>query len=316
MSTYSVRELRESFKGRIMELGVNPDFVINPSFDAVIKRFDSYIADMTLGSDADHVTVKQGDTKLEFEWTNAEGKDYKYLVVCQNPDNIICRSTEFGFSHHDDELDRDIYCKIAMEQVVDFTRELEITMMQENGSVIYNNRPNVNECSNNTWTSISAYTKEGIMYEQEYKGFEGSSLTGFIQDISINSMLFIPREGSRANNFFADKYDQRTLLRRVKLDIARVMHIEPKRKVKYSSEVLLDTEHGLRDMRLRNANVDPYPKDVKIEPLSKDEIEELLSKEDPDVAKALRPFAIDRDKYSYDAFKDSHYLYEFPNRKM
>ena len=100
------------------------------------------------------------------------------------------------------------------------------------------------------------------------------------------------------------------------LDIARVMHIEPKRKVKYSSEVLLDTEHGLRDMRLRNANVDPYPKEVRIEPLSKEEIENLLSKEDPDVATALRPFAIDRDTYSYDAFKDSHYLYEFPDRKM
>ena len=74
----------------------------------------------------------------------------------------------------------------------------------ENGSVIYNNRPSVSECSNNTWTSISAYTKEGIMYEQEYKGFEGSTLTGLIHDISINSMLFIPREGSKAGNFFAD----------------------------------------------------------------------------------------------------------------
>lgn len=316
MSTYSVKQLRESLKGKIMELGVNPMFAINPSFDAVVDRFDSYIADMTLGSDANYVTVRQEETKLQFEWTNSDGKQYNYLIVCQNPDNLICRSQEYGFSHHDDKLNRDIYCRIAMEQVVDYTRDLEVTTMQENGSVIYNNRVNPNECSNNTWTSISAYTRDGIMYEQEYKGFEGTSLNGFIQDISINSMLFIPREGSRADNFFADKYDQRTLLRRVKFDIARVMHVEPKRKVKYSSEVLLDREHGLRDMRLANALQDPYPKDVKIDAISKEEIENILSKENPDVAKALRPFAIDRDTYSYDSLLDSHYLYEFPNRKI
>ena len=315
MATLTVKELRENLKGKVMELGVDPMFSINPSFDAVINRFDSYIADMTLGSDAEQVPVKKDGTKLEFEWTNAEGKEYQYIIICQNPDNLICRSTEYGYSHHDDELKRDIFCKIAMEQVVEYTRELEVTTMQENGSVIYNNRPQINECSNNTWTSISAYTKEGIMYEQEYKGFEGSSLTGFIEDVSINSMLFIPREGSRANNFFSDKYDQRTLLRRVKFDIARVMHVEPKRRIKYSAEVLLDTEHGLRDMRLINNNTDPYPREVKIEPMSKEKIEEILSKESPGVAKALRPFAEGRDTYSYDSFMDSHYLYEFPVRR-
>ena len=313
MATYSVKHLRDFLKGKVTELGVDPVFSINPSFDAVIKRFDSYIADMTLGSDADHVTVRQEDNKLEFEWTNAQGKEYRYLILCVNPDNLICRSTEYGFSHKDEKLDRDIYCKIAMEQVVEYTRELEVTTMQENGSVIYNNRPSVSECSNNTWTSISAYTKEGIMYEQEYKGFEGSTLTGFIHDISINSMLFIPREGSKAGNFFADKYAQRTLLRRIKFDIARVMHIEPKRGVKYSAEVQLDREHGLRDMRLLNVNSDPWPKEVKIDPLSKEEIDEILSKEEPDVAKALMPFVEGRDTYSYDSFNDSHYLYEFPN---
>ena len=315
MSTYNVKELRENLKAKVLELGVDPMFSINPSFSAVVDRFDSFIADMTLGSDAEHVTVRQGGNKLEFEWTNADGKDYKYLIVCQNPDNLICRSTEYSFSHHDDELKRDVFCKIAMEQIADYTRELEVTTIQENGSVIYNNRPQVNECSNNTWTSISAYTKDGIMYEQEYKGFEGSTLTGFIEDASISSMLFIPREGSRANNFFADKYDQRTLLRRVKFDIARVMHVEPKRKIKYSAEVLLDAEHGLRDMRLINNNSDPYPREVKIEPLSREELEKMLSKESPDVANALRPFAEGRDTYTYDSFLDSHYLYEFPVRR-
>ena len=315
MATLTVKELRENLKGKVMELGVDPMFSINPSFDAVINRFDSYIADMTLGSDAEHVPVKKDGTKLEFEWTNADGKEYQYIIICQNPDNLICRSTEYSFSHHDDELKRDIFCKIAMEQVVEYTRDLQVTTMQENGSVIYNNRPQVNECSNNTWTSISAYTKEGIMYEQEYKGFEGSTLTGFIEDVSINSMLFIPREGSRANNFFSDKYDQRTLLRRVKFDIARVMHIEPKRKIKYCAEVQLDIDHGLRDMRLINNNTDPYPREVKIEPMSKEKIEAILCKEDPDVAEELRPFTEGRDTYSYDSFLDSHYLYEFPVRR-
>ncbi len=315
MTTYSVKDLRESLKGKVLELGVDPMFSINPSFDAVIDRFDSYIADMTLGSDAEHVNVRQEGTKLEFEWTNADGKDYKYIIVCQNPDNLICRSTEYSFSHFDDKLKRDVYCKIAMEQIAEYTRELGVTTMQENGSVIYNNRPQLNECSNNTWTSISAYTKEGIMYEQEYKSFEGSTLTGLIEDASISSMLFIPREGSRANNFFSDKYDQRTLLRRVKFDIARVMHVEPKRRIKYCAEVQLDTEHGLRDMRLINNNTDPYPREVKIEPMSRGEIEELLSKEDPGVASALRPFAEGRENYSYDSLLDSHYLYEFPVRR-
>ena len=312
MTTYNVKELRENLKGKVLELGVDPMFSINPSFNAVIDRFDSYIADMTLGSDVEHVQVRQEGTKLEFEWTNADGKEYKYIVVCQNPDNLVCRSTEYGYSHFDEKLKRDIYCKIAMEQIADFTRELSVTTIQENGAVIYNNRPQVNVCSNNTWTSISAYTKEGIMYEQEYKSFEGSTLTTLIDDASISSMLFIPREGSRANNFFADKYDQRTLLRRVKFDIARVMHVEPKQKIKYSAEVLLDSEHGLRDMRLINNNTDPYPREVKIEPMSREKIEELLAKEEPGVAQALRPFAEGRDTYTYDSFLDSHYLYEFP----
>ena len=314
MATYSVKELRQSIKEKVMELGVDPTFSSNPSFDAVIDRFDSYIADMTLGSDADHIIVNQDVTKLEFEWTNSEGKEYKYIIILQNPFNLICRSTEYGFSHHDEKLKRDIFCKIAMEQIIEYSDSLGVTTMQENGSVAYNNKTNVNECSNNTWTSISLYTKEGIMYEQEYKGFEGSTLTGNIEDISISSMLFIPREGSRANNFFSDKFDQRTLLRRIKMDIARVMHVEPKRKVKYSAEVLLDKEHGLRDMRLMNANIDPYPRDIKIDPLSDAEIEEILSKEDPKVREGLQPFVVGRNTYSYDSFTDSHYLYEFPRR--
>ncbi len=314
MSTYSVQELRQSIKSKILELGVDPAFGENPSFDAVIDRFDSYIADMTLGSDAEHVSVRQDVTKLEFEWTNDEGKEYHYMVVCQNPWNLLCRSSEYGFSHHDEKLNRDIFCKIAMEQIVEFSESLGVTTMQENGSVVYNNRVNTKECSNNTWTSMSLYTKEGIMYEQEYKGFEGSTLTGNIEDISISSMLFIPREGSRANNFFSDKFDQRTLLRRIKFDIARVMHVEPKRKVKYSAEVLLDKEHGLRDMRLMNANIDPYPKDIRIEPMSDAEIEEILSKEDPRVREGLQPFIVGRNTYTYDSFTDKRYLYEFPRR--
>lgn len=312
---YSVRELRENFKDKVMELGVDSLFYINPSFDAVIDRFDSYISDMTLGSAADHIMVEQDLSSLKFSWVNPEGKEYDYKIIVNNPDRLVCQFVENSFSHHDDQLNRDIYCKIAMEQIVEYNTKLYVTTMQENGSVVYNNRPNPNECSNNTWMSISAYTKDGIMYEQEYKGFEGSSLSGDIKNITIGSMLFVPREGSQLKNFYTDKYDQRTILRRVKFDIARVMHIEPKRKVKYSAEVQLDIEHGLRDMKLINNNVDPYPRDVKIEPMSKEQIEDILSKEDPKVAEALRPFAAGRENYSYDSFTDSHYLYEFPNRR-
>ena len=64
MATINVKELRENLKGKVMELGVDPMFSINPSFDAVIDRFDSYIADMTLGSDAESIPVKKDGTKV------------------------------------------------------------------------------------------------------------------------------------------------------------------------------------------------------------------------------------------------------------
>ena len=70
--------------------------------------------------------------------------------------------------------------------------------------------------------------------------------------------------------------------------------------------VPLDSEHGLREMRVYPGEIynlkNPY---AKILPMSEEQIEFLINKEsNPKVREGLEALAVDRDKYYYDPLTD------------
>ena len=75
----------------------------------------------------------------------------------------------------------------------------------------------------------------------------------------------------------------------------------------YRSIVPLNQEHGLRDMRTIGDT--QHQKEVVIESLSQEEIDNMIKKENNEkVADGLRKYAAGRTTYSYNSADDRHFI--------
>ena len=104
-------------------------------------------------------------------------------------------------------------------------------------------------------------------------------------------------------------YKTREILRREKLDVARFVYEDKTRNRHYQASVPLNQEHGLREMHTIGG--DPFPKEIMIDPISSEELEEMITRENnPKVEEGLRVFAEGREKYYYNSNEDSHFKRE------
>ena len=312
MENYSLKELRDEMSKRVISLGINEKFANSPTFEVGISKLSSLIDRMNVFENLPYIIVKQDTNRIFTYIDEVSDKTYEYAIEVPDENTIVCTLMEMGRSYYSDSLNRDVWAKKAIEISIKYVTPQGLVIIHENGAIAHNNLEEINHCNNDTYSIIDVYTNFGVMYEKEFKVYSSNFLIEPIESLNFNSLLFIPREGCKAKNFFANKYDKRTLLRRVKLDIARLMYIEPKKGIKYCAETLINTENGLRDMELPFGD-NAYPKEVVIKPLTRDEIDALLDNEtNPTVIRGLEQFAAGRETYSYDSKTDKHFLYEFP----
>ena len=304
---YSVKELREKLEEKISGLGIDPKFKENPAYASALAEIDSLISEMNMFEVAEVVTVSEEEGKISFDWTSTVGEKYSMSISSSGPGTFRCIRTEEKkpFIGANGQIIKE---KNVVEKVATIDESGFITLTT-NGSMIDNIDCGVGKCNNSTWAEKKYYTSNGVMRDREYKGFSRGELTEDFDRTSVDSMLYIPRQAFDFG-FWHDKYEMRTLLTREKLDTARLVVEDKGKGIRYNATTLLNQEHGLKDMVLPGG-YDPYPQDVVIPPLSKEQIEAMIQREsNPKVAEELRALAADRENYYYNSADDKNFVTE------
>ena len=304
---YNVKELQEKLVEKIDSLGVDPKFKENPAYASAISEIGSLIGEMNMGDAAKSVTVHEEKGSISFSWTSLFGKKYSMNISCSSPETFSCVRTEekepFVGTNGQTIREKDV-----IEQVATIDKSGFITLIT-NGSMVDNIDCSVGKCNNTTWAEKKYYTANGIMRDREFKSFSRGELSEDFDRTRISSMLNIPRHAFDFG-FWNDKYKTRTLLTRDKLDTARIISEDKSKGIRYSAITPLKQEHGLRDMVLPGGG-NLYPQDVVISPLSREEIEAMIQRENnPKVAEGLREYAAGRENYYYSTYEDKNFICE------
>ena len=128
-----------------------------------------------------------------------------------------------------------------------------------------------------------------------------------INDVKIDSALYIPRSAFELASDFNNNYIERTLLRREMLDTARLIYKDNLNNIEYQTTVKLNEYNGLKNMSIQGYQ--DYSEDIVISPISKFEIEQkIIREENPKVQEGLREFSIGREEYNYNSKEDQHFI--------
>ena len=304
---YTVNELYDHFKEKIMGLGVNPKFAENPAFETALSAMKSLILQMGIGPERDYVTVREENGQLLFDVNTNYGSTYSMSISCDNAETIRCVLTEQKKSYFVDKKGKPGKQKDAIEIVSSLNKDTGTMSIVSNGSIVDNIDAQYGKCNNTTWAEKRDYTAGGVMTRREYKGYSRGELSTSFDNAKVDSMLYIPRFAFTPG-FWEDKFEEHTIMMRDQLDTAQVIFEDRPRKIEYRSVLPLNQEHGLRDMALLGG-YDPYPENTEIKPLSQEEIEEMIRRENnPKVEEDLRKYATGRSTYYYNSADDKYFV--------
>ena len=275
MEKYSLYELRNNLFDKVNKIGISQKLKENPSFQDVIYSIEGKIDTMNVGINAKDIEVTEDNKNISFEY-NFLGKKYSLLI--SNINEMIAKVDDNGN-----------------------------LIISENFSLLDNENCSDKEVNNFTTSERKTFNKNGIMIEREFKSFGENKLQENINDVKIDSALYIPRSAFELASDFNDKYVERTLLRREMLDTARLIYKDNLNEIEYQTTVKLNEYNGLKNMSIQGYQ--DYPDDIVISPISKFEIDQkIIREENPKVQEGLREFSIGREEYNYNSKEDQHFI--------
>lgn len=291
----NVRELRKNLVDKVCELGVGSAFVSHPAFIPVLSGISGLISNMNV-SDPDNVHVREHEGMIAFDYKNSAGDTYSFELTAGD-DFIKCIRVEEPHSYVGNSGSV-VRQKHAIEKVAKVDDYGSVTIVTNFGSM-----DNI-DCDNHHYNMSSSvetcvYDRNGVMHERESKHYGSRKGEGYFHRVGANELLCYSR--------WAPQYDRwnstvtsRTLLRREKLDTARIVYEDKSTNHKHYGVVPLDQQHGLRDMFIANGyNTYPVP-EVTIHPLMQAEVDAMIAREsDERVAEGLKEYAVGRTTYSY-----------------
>jgi len=291
MERYNLRELRKNLSSRLQGLGVSPKFLENPAYWV---SYDT-IQELILGLVVDDISIIVGEEKgkIEFYDLPSSGNASSMTISFVDPNTFrVIRVANL------------IHCSNVVEMVASISDNgfMSLTM---NTAILNDINCIGKKCNNTTSSRHSIYDDKGVMVAVEYKDYPTRELADSINDFSVDSVLYVPRN---AYGICHNQYSTRTFLKREYLDTARIIHEDKDKHFYYNAVTKLNTEHGLRDMTMVGG-YDPYPRKVEIFPLSSEQIEDLIQLEDNlKVQEGLRAYVRDREHYSYDSSTDPAFV--------
>lgn len=302
---YSVQDLRDNLNDKILSLGINREFLNNPAYKAVLTEIDNMIGQLNMFEQANNIMVESTGNSISFKFTGADATNY-YTEISKNDDKTFkCFQM----------IEKKPYLNVTGDYVKEKTFVEEIATLTDKGFIelvnngaIINNTASSGVCNNMSWAEKKTYTNKGIMQEREYIGFPRGELNESYDRANSATALYFSK--SAFNGSLGNLYDTKTILRRDKLDTARIYVENKNSDFKYSAIIPLNQEHGLRDMTMIGG-YDSYPTEIVIKPLSPEEITAIISKEpDLKIQEGLKEYAVGRENYYYNSLDDPYFIYQ------
>lgn len=305
---YNISELRANLGEKVEELGISPAFKENPAYDTALDSINALLGEIysELPDQIKETQVSLKNGVISFACDLPFGKKYAMSILCDDSTTFRCIRTQekAPYIGTGGVMYR---CKDVIEKVVTVDEKSGHMTLTTNGAWLYADDSMKGECRNSTSSEKCDYTSDGIMERRETKIFGTGKLSEDYNRAGIGSMLYIPRSAF-GMSLWSDKYEDRTLLTREKLDTARLVVEDKKKNIKYNATVQLSSQYGLKNMRL---DITDLPEDITIMPLLPAEIDELIqSEKDPRVAAGLRKYAVGRDQYFYNSRDDRYFVCE------
>ena len=223
MEKYSLYELRNNLFDKVNKIGISQKLKENPSFQDVIYSIEGKIDTMNVGINAKDIEVTEDNKNISFEY-NFLGKTYSLLISNVNENEIRCLKV---LNQKQDRENINGYYQIDEKHINEMTAKVDDNgnlIISENFSLLDNENCSDKEVNNFTTSERKTFNKNGIMIEREFKSFGENKLQENINDVKIDSALYIPRSAFELASDFNNKYVERTLLRREMLDTARLTY--------------------------------------------------------------------------------------------
>ena len=306
MEKYSLYELRNNLFDKVNKIGISQKLKENPSFLDVIYSIEGKIDTMNVGINSKDIEVTEDNKNISFEY-NFLGKKYNLLISNINENEIRCLKV---LNQKQDRENINGYYQIDENHINEMIAKVDDSgnlIISENFSLLDNENCSDKEVNNFTTSERKTFNKNGIMIEREFKSFGENKLQENINDVKIDSALYIPRSAFELASDFNNNYIERTLLRREMLDTARLIYKDNLNNIEYQTTVKLNEYNGLKNMSIQGYQ--DYPEDIIISPISKFEIEQkIIREENTKVQEGLREFSIGREEYNYNSKEDEHFI--------
>lgn len=292
----SVMDLKNNIVDKVLELGADLKFLENPAFVTALAEVNYFISEINM-EDLSVVLLDKSNSSLSFNYNSLDGDTYKVELSC--PDNKTIKFVKLVELHSfvGDE-GYVVRQKNVMEQIATLGEHGEVIIVTNKGAIDNIGCDNHHYNMNNS-VERRVYTKRGVMYERENKNYATRKGEGYFHRVGAKEMLLLARQAFEYGPW-ADTYNKRTLLRREMFDTARLNYEDRAKDNHYYGVVPLSKENSLKDLFIAK-EYNYYPMiDVKIEPLTEEEINNIISKESNElIAEGLRYFANGRTSYSY-----------------
>ncbi len=293
---------------------INPEFMANPAYAGFIANiiYNLHSSEYKLSptdSENDFVNVKVEGNKIIVETEKKMGMDgyaSKMVIEVSSPEKIECTV----FRSERKEGNYQVITKMADRNTITYnpnSRGIPVQIETGRASIEAKDKYATEGMGFSTF-KVDKYNENGINVtsRMDYLPERYSvSLPAYIKGVDSEYMI----SSAQRRLEMLSNQAKVVQINRDKFDTATYYSKDDKELIR--GTVSLDSEHGLREMRVFPGEIDnlknPY---AKILPMSEEQIEYLINKEsNPKVREGLKALAVDRKNYIYDPLTDSEREY-------
>lgn len=278
---YNIKEIQEIIKKEIDIHITNNEFKNNSVYLEVIDKINSSLNNKRII-----------DFKVELNniYIKLSDEDTNYSMSISTPDSktIIYQINEEGKPHS--IMYENYSYKDNFFSKVEALPNNYIVIHSTNQHLESESVPGVYNLSGNISDKI--YNQYGILINDTY--------------LKLPSHSVIENEINKISKADMDNYVEKYTLERNTFDTARFKSESKEDGVTYNGIIFLNQKFGLKEMNISSHN--KYPRETIISPLSREEIDNIISKEtNEQVRKGLEELSLGRENYSYNSNYDEDF---------
>ena len=290
----NLNDLKNNFVAKIENIGegFNKDFVSSPAFASALGEAYNLISFLNINEDTTKIDVKQDENSISFETTLFNGRKVSWKLERISDNEIKVTNYNENTKEHKKE---------ASSRNIKRHSSGLVEVVGDNALVTYNSERDTKANIANSMVT-KKYDSNGVNITSIYEDYGSREITCIpsVGNVGCNTILY---DSARSKNGM--NLESRKQIDRKYLDVADVTY--ESKNVRYKGPMLLDSEHGLREMRTVNNSSES----IVIGPITQQQIEALLSGEkNQKIVDGLKAYIKDRDHFYYNSAYDVNFVYE------